>query len=98
MRFVVKTTPMYKSGCVRLLSPGRPRCVAFFFPGRTCVDNYPRSSWEKNRYTPGPTQGSLTNAPYTITMLMTYGFSFKTINEKNTQYVKLIYLKKLLVS
>ena len=50
--------PVY-NGCVRLASPGWPRCVAFYFgPGRTCADNYPRLSWKKKkRHTPGSTQG-----------------------------------------
>ena len=30
------------SGCVRLASLGRPRCVAFFCPGRTRAENYQR--------------------------------------------------------
>ena len=44
---------------VRSISfPGStPVCGVFYFPRRTCADNYPRSSWEK-KHTPGSTQGS----------------------------------------
>ena len=35
-------------GCSRLASPDRPRCVAFFFPGRRCADNNSRSFWKRN--------------------------------------------------
>ena len=33
-------------------------CGGFFLPGRTCADNYPRSSWKKKTHT-GVDQGKL---------------------------------------
>ena len=48
-------------GCVRLASPGRSRCVAFFFPGRTC-------SWKIKPATHrGRPREAKTNAPIVLT-------------------------------
>ena len=55
----VSLPPSIISGCVRLASLGRPRRVAFFFPGRMCAVNYPRASWEKKPPRTGVDPGEL---------------------------------------